>query len=106
MRSEIYFLANGWHAKDVIDHIDSEYEVDLLGRDRDRYTSDLRKMCCNYLYTNSRLTLEQISELLGKSIGNISYYLSSHTKQMGESLAYADRYADFQDRFKEESAQN
>ena len=85
----------------VIESIEEEYGVDLLSNQRDRYTSDLRKMYCTYIYRNTRMTLQNISEILNKSIGNVSYYLSMHDRQMRESSSYADHYTDFQDRIKE-----
>ena len=45
--------------------------------------------------------MHNIAEILQKSIGNVSYYLSMHDRQMGESSSYADNYTDFQDRIKE-----
>lgn len=91
-------------AVSLIEGVNRHYDVDILSRDRDRYTSDVRKMYCAYVYRNTRLTIQNLAEILQKSIGNVSYYLSSHDKQIGEGGAYADDYTDFQDRMKEESA--
>jgi len=88
----------------LIEEVNSIYEVDILSRDRDRYTSDIRKMYCAYVYKNTRLTIQNLSEILQKSIGNVSYYLSSHDKEVGKGGAYADHYTEFQDRMKTESA--
>tara|TARA_B110000977_G_C11048297_1_gene481391 strand:+ start:1286 stop:1576 length:291 start_codon:yes stop_codon:yes gene_type:complete len=74
------------------------YDIDIIGKSRDRHISDIRKMYCVYVYRNSRITLQTIGNILGRSIGNVSYYLSMHDRQMGESEAYADNYANFQDR--------
>jgi len=92
-------------AVQLIEKVNKEYRVDILSRERDRYTSDVRKMYCAYVYKNTRLTLQNLSEILQKSIGNVSYYLSSHDKQVGQGGAYADHYTEFQDRMKMESAE-
>jgi hypothetical protein len=47
------------------------------------------------------MTLQNLAEILQKSIGNVSYYVSSHDKQIGDGGAYADYYTAFQDRMKE-----
>jgi hypothetical protein len=88
-------------ALNIIQAIYDEYGVNLVSSERDRYTTDLRKMFCTYIYRNTRMTMQNIAEILKKSIGNVSYYLSMHDKQMGESSSYADNYTDFQDRIKE-----
>ena len=85
----------------LIDVIEREYGVDILSRERDRQTSDLRKMFCAFAYRNTRMTLQNLAEILQKSIGNVSYYVSSHDKQIGDGGAYADYYTAFQDRMKE-----
>lgn len=88
-------------AVELLQTIQDEYGVDIVSKERDRHTSDLRKMYCAFVYRHTRLTLQNLSEILQKSIGNVSYYLSSHDKQMGEGGAYADHYTDFQERMKE-----
>lgn len=88
-------------ALNIIDSIYNDYGINIVSKVRDRYTTDLRKMFCAYIYRNTRMTMHNIAEILQKSIGNVSYYLSMHDKQMGESSSYADNYTDFQDRIKE-----
>jgi len=46
------------------------------------------------------MTLSDIGKVIDKSVGNVFYYITTHDKQMEESKAYADRFADFQDRMK------
>jgi len=88
----------------LIQSIQDEYGVDLIKGKTDRYLSDFRKMYCVYVYRNTRMTLGDISKALQKSIGNISYYISMHDKQMKGSVGYADNYEEFQDRMKNKSA--
>jgi len=87
-------------ALNIIEEIHYEYGVNIVSAQRDRYTTDLRKMFCTYVYRNTRMTMHNIAEILQKSVGNVSYYLSMHDRQMGESSSYADNYSDFQDRIK------
>lgn len=87
-------------ALNIIEEIHYEYGVNIVSAQRDRYTTDLRKMFCTYIYRNTRMTMHNIAEILQKSVGNVSYYLSMHDRQMGESSSYADNYSDFQDRIK------
>ena len=87
-------------ALNIIEEINYEYGVNIVSAQRDRYTTDLRKMFCTYVYRNTRMTMHNIAEILQKSVGNVSYYLSMHDRQMGESSSYADNYSDFQDRIK------
>jgi hypothetical protein len=88
-------------ALSIIEHIHEDYGVDIVNGGGERYTSDLRKMYCTYMYRNTRMTMQNISDILGKSVGNVSYGISMHDKKMGESSGYADNYTDFQDRIKE-----
>jgi len=88
----------------VIKALNKEYGVDILSKDSDRKTSDVRRMYCAFIYGNTRLTLQNLAEILSKSVSNIAYYLRSHDKQMKLGEAYADHFAEFQDRIEIESA--
>ena len=89
----------------MIEAIIKDYDVDIHSNSRDRFTSDLRKMFCAFLYRNTRMTIQNISSIIGKSVGNISYYLSTHDLKMNNSVAYAERYNVFQDKMRKVSAQ-
>jgi hypothetical protein len=91
-------------AIELIEKVNLAYNVDIISRERDRHTSDIRKMYCSFVYNNTRLTIQNLSEILQKSIGNVSYYLSTHDSQMKLGGAYADHFTEFQDRMKIESA--
>ena len=103
MTRKEYNRLSGIDIEGLINKVSSYYDVDVKSNSRDRYASDIRKMFCGYLYSTTRLTLHNISEIVNRSVGNISYYMSTHDKEMGGNEAYADRYADFQGRMKEES---
>jgi len=91
-------------AINLISVLNKEYKVDILSKDSDRKTSDVRRMYCALIYNNTRLKLQNLSDILKKSVSNIAYYLSSHDKQMELSEAYADHFTEFQDRMKIGSA--
>jgi hypothetical protein len=105
MNKADYFRLNGFDPEVLMDIIYDEYDVDILSDSRDRHTSDVRKMFCAFLYRNTRMTLQNIAEIVHKSIGNVSYYLSTHDLNMGNNVAYADRYNVFQDKMRKESAE-
>ena len=82
----------------MMEAIINEYDVDIHSESRDRFTSDLRKMFCAFLYRNTRMTIQNIS-------GIVSYYLSTHDLKMNNNVAYAERYDVFQDKMRKVSAQ-
>jgi|LUMQ01.1.fsa_nt_gb predicted transcriptional regulator len=105
MNKEKYISMHGIDPIGMMESVLRIYDVDLHSKSRDRFTSDLRKMFCAFLYKNSRMTIKNISNIVGKSIGNVSYYLSSHDLKMINNVAYAERYDVFQDKMRKDSAQ-
>lgn len=105
MNQKKYLSMSGLDPLGLMELIIREYDVDVLSKSRDRHTADTRKMFCAFLYKNTRMTLHNISEIVQKSVGNVSYYLSTHDKQMEDNVAYADRYEVFQDKMRKESVQ-
>jgi len=83
------------NAVSMVGVIHDTYKIDIASDDRDRVTSDIRKMFCSYIYSSTRMTMQNIAEVLNKSVGSISYYLQSHESEYKTNKAYADRYVSF-----------
>lgn len=66
--------------------------VDITSKKRSKRLSDARKMFCHYVYTNSRFTLDEISEIINKSKSSVFYYIEQHEKNMCDDKGYADTF--------------
>jgi len=66
--------------------------VDITSEARSKRISDARKMFCYYVYSNSRMTLDEISKLIKKSKSSVFYYIEQHEKNMCDNKGYADNF--------------
>lgn len=76
--------------------IENGYGIDVTSTNRDRDTSDLRKMWCGLMHKNTRMTFRDISSVIKKSVGSVAYYIDTHKQQQQESKVYADRFANLE----------
>lgn len=79
-------------ANSIVEKTSEILGVDVTSMDRSKRLSDARKMFCAYIYTNSRFTLEEISEVVKKSRSSVFYYIEQHEKNMCDDKGYADTF--------------
>lgn len=103
MTRDNYLSKSNLDVDRAMEAINRELGVDVKDKSKDRYTADTRKMFCVFLYNNTRMTLQNIASVVGKSVGNVHYYVTTHAKQIEENVAYADRYELLQVIMREES---